>query len=383
MREKEQSMSLALQKGVPSNLDVERLVLGSVLLDDRVFVSVGAVLTAQDFSLEKHRRIFRRMAELHARGERIDRVTIANELLRYHELESCDGLSYLVSLDDGLPHILNLDAYTRIVKDKAVLRQMAFASQYLMNRCLMGEEEPDEILAGAEETLRQLGESRVRNGLVSARQIVDEYAGGINAFLDPSKRVHGLPTGFSGFDEKTNGLHGGDYMVLAARPSMGKTALALNVAHYVADKLRLTVAIFSLEMSKESLLTRLLCATARVDSQKFRVGYLNPEERRWLQAAAARLEEAPLFNRRHGWPPSDGDAREAAPGAERAGPGAGDRGLPATDDWPGTLRKSKSGDQFAISGPEGVSEGTARADTGSVAAQPGAGDQARGSPAAA
>jgi len=288
-------MSLALQKGVPSNLDVERLVLGSVLLDDRVFVPVAAVLTAQDFSLEKHRRIFRRMGELHARGERIDRVTIANELLRYHELESCDGLSYLVSLDDGLPHILNLDAYIRIVKDKAVLRQMAFASQYLMNRCLMGEEEPDEILAGAEETLRQLGESRVRNGLISARQIVDEYAGGINAFLDPSKRVHGLPTGFSGFDEKTNGLHGGDYMILAARPSMGKTALALNVAHYVADKLKLTVAIFSLEMSKESLLTRLLCATARVDSQKFRVGYLNAEERQRLQAAAARLEEAPFF----------------------------------------------------------------------------------------
>ena len=295
MREKGQSLSLALQKGLPSNLDVERLVLGSVLLDDRVFVSVAAVLTAQDFSLEKHRRIFRRMGELHARGERIDRVTIANELLRYHELESCDGLSYLVSLDDGLPHIFNLDAYTRIVKDKAVLRQMAFASQYLMNRCLMGEEEPDEILAGAEETLRQLGESRVRNGLVSARQIVDEYAGGINAFLDPSKRVQGLRTGFYGFDEKTSGLHAGDLMILAARPSMGKTALALNVAHYVADKLRLTVAIFSLEMSKESLLTRLLCATARVDSQKFRVGYLNAEERQRLQAAAARLEEAPFF----------------------------------------------------------------------------------------
>src|SRR5580693_5420578 len=104
-------------------------------------------------------------------------------MLRYHELESCDGLSYLVSLDDGLPHIVNLDAYIRIVKDKAVLRQMAFASQYLMNRCLMAEEEPDEILAGAEETLHQLRESRVCNGLVGARQIVDEYAGGINAFL--------------------------------------------------------------------------------------------------------------------------------------------------------------------------------------------------------
>src|ERR1700728_1084307 len=181
MRHRAPGMSLALQKGLPSNLDVERLVLGAVLLDDRVFVSVAAVLTPQDFSLEKHRRIFRRMVELQARGERIDRVMVANELLRYHELESCDGLSYLVSLDDGLPNILNLDAYIRIVKDKAMLRQLAFASQYLMNRCLMGEDEPDEILAGAEETLRRLGESRVGNGLVSARQIVEEYAGGINA----------------------------------------------------------------------------------------------------------------------------------------------------------------------------------------------------------
>src|ERR1700722_18788051 len=294
MREQGPSMSLALQKGMPSNLDVERLVLGAVLLDDRMFVSVAAVLTPQDFSLEKHRRIFGRMLELQGRGERIDRVTLANELLRYHELESCDGLSYLVSLDDGLPHILNLEAYIRIVKDKAVLRQMAFASQYLMNRCLMGEEEPDEILAGAEETLRRLGESRVRNGLTSARQIVDDYAGGVNAFLDPSKRVQGLRTGFYGFDEKTSGLHAGDLMILAARPSMGKTALALNIAHYVAAKVKLTVALFSLEMSKESLLTRLLCATARVDSQKFRAGYLSAEERQRLQAAAASLVEAPL-----------------------------------------------------------------------------------------
>src|ERR1700733_1243572 len=106
MRHRAPGMSLALQKGLPSNLDVERLVLGAVLLDDRVFVSVAAVLTPQDFSLEKHRRIFRRMVELQARGERIDRVMVANELLRYHELESCDGLSYLVSLDDGLPNIL-------------------------------------------------------------------------------------------------------------------------------------------------------------------------------------------------------------------------------------------------------------------------------------
>ena len=287
-------MSMVLEKGLPSNVDIERLVLGAVLLDDRVFVSVAAALTAADFSLDKHRRIFRRMLELHQRAERIDRITVANELMRYRELESCGGLSYLVSLDDGLPHIPNLDAYIQIIQDKAALRQMVFASQHLMNRCLIGQEGPDEILAGAEETLLRLGEARASQGLTSPRQIIDAYPGGLNAFLDPSKRVQGLGTGFTRFDEKTGGLHPGELCILAARPSMGKTALALNIAQHVADKLKRPVAIFSLEMSKESLLTRLLCATARVNSQRFRAGYLNTEERRRLQAAASSLVEAPL-----------------------------------------------------------------------------------------
>jgi len=287
--------SVALDKGLPSNLDAERFVLGSILLNDNLYIQAAGDLEPDDFSLEKHRRIFSRMGELHERGERIDRVTIANELMRYNELESCDGLSYLVSLDDGLPQILNIDAYIRIVKDKAVLRRIIFASQHLMNRCLIGEEEPDEILAGAEETLLKLGESRVKAGLVSPRQVIDDYQGGLNAFLDPSKRVKGISTGFTRFDEKTSGLHAGDLFILAARPSMGKTALALNIAHHVATKVKRTVAVFSLEMSKESLLTRMLCATARVDSQKFRAGYLSADERKRLQAAASSLVEAPLF----------------------------------------------------------------------------------------
>lgn len=287
--------SIAIDKGLPSNVDAERFVLGSILLNDNLYIQAAGELQPDDFSLEKHRRIFSRMGELHERSERIDRVTVANELLRYNELESCDGLSYLVSLDDGLPQILNIDAYIRIVKDKAVLRRIIFASQHMMNRCLIGEEEPDDILSGAEETLLKLGESRVKAGLISPRQVIDEYQGGLNAFLDPSKRVKGISTGFTKFDEKTSGLHPGDLFILAARPSMGKTALALNIAHHVTSKVKRTVAVFSLEMSKESLLTRMLCATARVDSQKFRAGYLSAEERKRLQGAASSLVEAPLF----------------------------------------------------------------------------------------
>ncbi len=287
--------AIALDKGLPSNLDAERFVLGSILLNDSLYIQAAGDLQPDDFSLEKHRRIFSRMGELQERGERIDRVTLANELMRFNELESCDGLSYLVSLDDGLPQILNIDAYIRIVKDKAILRRIIFASQHLMNRCLIGEEDPDEILAGAEETLLKMGDARVKSGLVTPRQVIDEYQGGLNAFLDPSKRVKGISTGFTKFDEKTSGLHAGDLFILAARPSMGKTALALNIAQHVATKVKRTVAIFSLEMSKESLLTRMLCATARVDSQKFRAGYLGADERRRLQAAALSLVEAPLF----------------------------------------------------------------------------------------
>jgi replicative DNA helicase len=216
------SASNVLEKGLPTNVDAERFVLGSILLDDAFYVQAAGTLEADDFSLEKHRRIFKRMGDLQDRGERIDRVTVANELLKFNELESCDGLSYLVSLDDGLPRIPNLDSYIRIVKDKAVLRRIIFASQHMMNRCLLGEEEPGDILAGAEETLLKLGEARVKNGLQNPDQILQSYEGGITAFLDPSKRIKGISTGFTKFDEYTGGLHGGDLVILAARPSMGK-----------------------------------------------------------------------------------------------------------------------------------------------------------------
>jgi replicative DNA helicase len=165
----------------------------------------------------------------------------------------------------------------------------------MINRCLLDAEEPDQILAGAEETLLKLGEARVKSGLLSPEQILRDYEGGINAFLDPSKRIKGISTGFTKLDEFTGGLHGGDLFIVAARPSMGKTALALNIAQHVALKLKQTVAVFSLEMGKESLLTRMLCSAARVDSQRFRAGYLTQEERRKLNHALHELVEAPLY----------------------------------------------------------------------------------------
>jgi len=149
---------ILLKRGLPANLDAEKFLLGSVLLDGRRFADIAVVLTADDFVLEKHRRIFVRMSHLHRRDEVIDRVTLANELLKYGELESVDGLSYLVSLDDGLPHISNLDSYVKIVREKATLRRIAIAARHLMTRALLAEEEPDAILAGGEEMLLGLRE---------------------------------------------------------------------------------------------------------------------------------------------------------------------------------------------------------------------------------
>src|ERR1700738_4453789 len=138
--------SNAIEKGLPTNVDAERFVLGSILLDDSFFIQTAGTLEVGDFSLEKHRRIFKRMADLQERGEKIDRITVYNELLRFNEAEACDGLSYLVDLDNVLPQLPNIDSYIRTVKEKAVLRSIIFASQHTMNRALLGEEEPEAIL---------------------------------------------------------------------------------------------------------------------------------------------------------------------------------------------------------------------------------------------
>lgn len=282
-----------VERSLPVNVDAERFVLGSIFLDDALFVQAAATLKVDDFSLQKHRLIFRRMGELQSRGEHIDRVTTANELMKFNELEACDGLSYLTSLDDGLPHIPNIDAYIRIVKDKAELRHIIFASQHTMNRALLGEEDPSVIAAGAREVFLQVGVSQNDDGPQTPSQIIEALPGGINEFLGPPKQ--GLHTGFDKYDEMTGGMHPGEYIVIAARPSMGKTALLLNIARHVTVKLGKTAMVFSLEMSKHQLLHRLVCAEARVDSHRVRLGFLNHEERSRLASATQRIMDAKLL----------------------------------------------------------------------------------------
>ena len=289
--------SAVREQSLPDDLYAERLILGGILVDPGCFLSIAGQLEADEFSLEKHRRIFRRMTELAVRGEKIDRVTLANELQQHSQLASVDGLSYLVSLDDGLPHLYNLPSYVAIVKEKARLRRIILAGDEIIGRALAGGEHSQGLLSSLEASVFALREADTSHALLSPAQIVTQYEGGLNAFLDASQRLRGIPTGFTKFDEMTGGLREGELIILAARPAMGKTALALNIAQQVAVHAKdpRPVAIFSLEMSRESLLTRLLCAEARVDQQRFRAGFLNPSERHALQEALYRHLEAPLL----------------------------------------------------------------------------------------
>lgn len=283
------------ERGLPSNLDAERFVLGSILLQPEAYISVAGLLDDSDFSLEANRRIYMRMRDLYERGSQIDRVTLADELMKQGQLESIGGLSYLISLDEGLPQIFNLESYIKIVRGKSMLRRIILNSQQVIDRCFLAQEEAEDILADAEQSLLKISGANTRDTLMNTGQIIEQV--GMDTLLDPASRIKGISTGIYKLDEMTGGFRGGELIILAARPAMGKTALALNIGQHVATNPRnpKTVAVFSLEMSKESLLTRMICSSGRVDQQKFRAGYLNSDERRQLAIAATNLVEAPLF----------------------------------------------------------------------------------------
>lgn len=290
---------ILFEKALPANADAERYVLGSVLLNVELFQQVAESLNPEDFSSEKHRRIFGRMKDLADRGERIDRVTLVDELMRQGQLESVDGIAYIASLDDGLPEITNLKSYIGIVLEKADLRRVIFTAQRAINMALLGSQTAQEIGAGATQLLGELRSGRAveENPGKTPDQIITSFPGGIGAFLDPTLREKGLSTPFHKLNEVLGGgFREGELIVLAARPGMGKSACMLNIAEHLTMHPRNPVpaAMFSLEMTSASLLTRLMCGRARVDAHKFRAGFLNSEERRRLQVTIDLLSSAPL-----------------------------------------------------------------------------------------
>jgi replicative DNA helicase len=285
-----------LERPLPYNAEAERSVLGAILLDNHAVNIAVERLKPEDFFLDQHRHIFERILELGEMQQAIDLVTLSESLDRHGELEAAGGPAYLAQLLDGLPRATNVEHYARIVKEKAVLRQLIRTAEAIQQRALDAEEDADAILDKAESDIFQVAEDRIRAGLVGIKDLVKENYARIANMMEQGRRLTGVATGYTYLDNETAGLQPGELIILAARPSMGKTALALNMAENVAlGREPQPVAIFSLEMSKESLLLRLLASRGRVDAHKFRMGHLAHEDWQKIGPTIARLGEAPLW----------------------------------------------------------------------------------------
>jgi replicative DNA helicase len=289
------STDTAVERPLPHNLEAERSILGAVILDNHSLNAALEKLRSEDFFLPQHRLIFNQMVELAEKQQAIDTITLMEDLTRRNELEAAGGIAYLSQLTDGLPRLTNVDHYARIVKEKAVLRSLIYSASAIQEQALAAGDDADVILDRAETAIFQLAEDRVRAGLIGVKELVRENFERLERIFSEGRRITGLATGYTDLDNQTAGLQPSELIILAARPSMGKTALALNIAENVALRQREPVAIFSLEMSKESLLLRMLASEARVDAHKFRTGHMNREDWGKVTTGLAHLGEAPLW----------------------------------------------------------------------------------------
>ena len=285
-----------LERPLPKNLDAERCVIGAILQENSYLNAViEKGLKAEDFFLDQHRLMFETMLEMSEMNTPPDPLTLPEFLSRKGKLEAAGGIAYVAGITDGVPRIINVEHYARIVKEKSLLRSLAHATNAIQQRAIAGEEDADALLDQAESQLFELAESRVRAGFVGVKELVQENFARLEQIFTEGRNITGLSTGYAKLDERTSGLQPSELIILAARPSMGKTALALNLAQNIAVNHRESVAVFSLEMSKESLLMRLLASQARIDSHKFRTGHLGREDWRKITDALAELGEAPLW----------------------------------------------------------------------------------------
>jgi replicative DNA helicase len=287
--------NLTLDAGLPANLDAEKTILGAILLDNAAHAEAAQVIKAEDFSLDSHRRIFLRMSELVDSGRAVDIVTLANELSRYKEVESVGGVAYLASLTEGLPRRPVIEDYIRIVKDKSMLRRLMGICSAAIARAADQSEDAIGVLDSTESQLLEVSQAGLTQGLQPLDLIVRDSFGSIDNLYKQSRDVTGLATGFTDLDRMTSGLQKGELIIIAARPSMGKTALAINIAQNSAVRHGAIVAIFSLEMNKESLLRRMLASQASVDQRRLQTGFLGRDEQQKLQEALGLLVESHIF----------------------------------------------------------------------------------------
>jgi replicative DNA helicase len=286
---------LRLDQGLPANVDAEKTILGAILLDNAAHAEAAEKLESDDFSLDSHRRIFQRMSELIDSERAVDIVTLANELARFKEVEAVGGVAYLASLTEGLPRRPVIEEYIRIVKDKSLLRKLMGICSAAIARAADQSETALEVIGAAEEGLLKVSEKGITQGFESLHHIVASSFGTIDNLYRNSREVTGLATEFIEFDRMTSGLQKGELIIIAARPSMGKTALAINIAQNAAVTSKAIVAVFSLEMSKESLLRRMLASQAWVDQRQLQTGFIRREDHAKLQKALEDLVESRMF----------------------------------------------------------------------------------------
>ena len=284
-----------IDRALPASIEAERTILGAILLDNSVCNEAAESLQPDDFYLDAHRRIFARMLELSEGGRAIDIITLTEALGQKKEVESVGGVAYISSLIDGVPHSPSVEQYVKIVKDKSLLRNLISAANNAIARAVEQGEPAEDIIESAESAIFQIAEDRIGQGFIGIPQIVKESFGSIDALLRRGQRITGLATHFEKLDEMTSGLQPSDLIIIAARPSMGKTAFAINIAENAAVMENKVVAVFSLEMSRESLLLRMLCSQSRIDSHRLRTGTLYREDHPKLMAGMEALAQAPIF----------------------------------------------------------------------------------------
>src|ERR1044072_1585656 len=284
-----------LERPLPSSPEPEGAILGAIILDNSLIAQGIEMLKPSDFYVPSHRRIFTAMTALFERGSEINPILIAEELRRDNSLDSSGGVLFLTNLTYGLPHVTSIAQYAKVVRGKSLLRQLVKVAHKITAEALEEEDEPQNILDHAEHAIFALADERIRQGFEHIKHPAERVLEKAEAVEHRDLVVTGVPTGFRGLDSLTAGFQKQDLLVIAARPSMGKTSLALTLAQHAAIEGNAVVGIFSLEMSAEALAMRILCSEASAAGSTFRTGYLSNEEWSRLGKALGRLADARIF----------------------------------------------------------------------------------------
>lgn len=290
-----EDLSAELRKIPPQQIEAEQSLLGGIMVDSSGLPAALEVLKGDEFYKDSHRTIFRAIQDLFEQNEPVDILTVTNLLDERKQLESIGGASYIAALTDAMPTASNVSAYAKIVSEKAIMRRLIQAANEIVSFAYGGGKNTEEVLDSAEAAIFRIAERRIRNTYFPLKEVIKKNIETIERYQEYREMVTGVPSGYKDLDKLTAGFQKSDLIIIAARPSMGKTALGLCIARNAAMESGIPVGFFSLEMSKEQLAMRLLCAEARVDSHKIRSGFLSRQECGKLLQAAGLFMDVPIY----------------------------------------------------------------------------------------